>query len=38
LTRWAARPVTDQQGYRPSPGDIAEFQVQLQNELARLGF
>jgi hypothetical protein len=30
--------VTDQQGYRPSPGDIAEFQVQLQNELARLGF
>ena len=30
--------VTDQQGYRPSPADIAEFQVQLQNELARLGF
>jgi hypothetical protein len=30
--------VPDQQGYRPSPGDIAEFQMQLQNELARLGF
>ncbi len=30
--------VTDQQGYRPSPGDVAEFQAQLQNELARLGF
>jgi hypothetical protein len=30
--------VTDQQGYRPSPADIAEFQVQLQNELARMGF
>jgi hypothetical protein len=30
--------VTDQQGYRPSPTDIAEFQVQLQNELARMGF
>lgn len=30
--------VPDQQGYRPSPGDIAQFQQQLQNELARMGF
>ena len=30
--------VPDQQGYRPSPPDIAEFQMQLQNELARMGF
>ena len=30
--------VTDQQGYRPSQADIAEFQMQLQNELARMGF
>lgn len=30
--------VPDQQGYRPSPADITEFQTQLQDELARLGF
>lgn len=30
--------VPDQQGYRPSREDIQEFQVQLQNELARMGF
>ena len=30
--------VPDQQGYRPAPADIAEFQIQLQNELARMGF
>ncbi len=36
----AGRPglVPDQQGYRPSQADIMEFQAQLQNELARLGF
>ena len=28
----------DQQGYRPSQQDVAEFQMQLQDELARLGF
>ena len=26
-----------QQGYRPSPEDLQTFQVELQNELARLG-
>ena len=30
--------VADQQGYRPSPADIAKFQTQLQEELARMGF
>ncbi|HWN93759.1 MAG TPA: hypothetical protein VNT99_01890 [Methylomirabilota bacterium] len=30
--------IPDQQGYRPAPADIANFQAQLQNELARLGF
>jgi len=30
--------VPDQQGYRPTPGDIAKFQQQLQDELARMGF
>ena len=30
--------VPDQQGYRPSQPDIAEFQTQLQDELARMGF
>jgi len=30
--------VPDEQGYRPSQEDIAEFQVQLQDELARMGF
>jgi len=30
--------VPDQQGYRPSPGDIAKFQQQLQEELGRMGF
>ena len=30
--------VPDQQGYRPSQDDIADFQVQLQNELGRMGF
>lgn len=29
---------TKQQGYRPSPQDVQTFQVQLQNELAKLGF
>jgi hypothetical protein len=29
--------VPDQQGYRPSQTDIADFQVQLQDELARMG-
>jgi hypothetical protein len=27
-----------QEGYRPAPGDVQQFQMQLQNELARLGF
>jgi len=30
--------VPDQQGYRPSQEDIAEFQVKLQDELAKMGF
>jgi hypothetical protein len=30
--------IPDEQGYRPSQADIAEFQVQLQDELARMGF
>jgi hypothetical protein len=30
--------IPDQQGYRPSQQDIAEFQAQLQDELARMGF
>jgi|ERR1043166_3535935 hypothetical protein len=30
--------VPDQQGYRPPPEDIAEFQRQLQDELARMGY
>ena len=30
--------VPDQQGYRPPPADIAKFQQQLQDELARMGF
>jgi hypothetical protein len=29
--------IPDEQGYRPSQEDIAEFQVQLQDELARMG-
>ena len=28
----------DQTGYKPSPKDLQAFQIQLQNELARLGF
>ena len=28
----------DEKGYRPSPGDIQEFQLTLQSELARLGY
>ncbi len=27
-----------QQGYRPSPTDLHEFQMELQNELQKLGF
>lgn len=30
--------IPDEQGYRPSQADIAEFQMQLQDELARMGF
>ena len=30
--------IPDQEGYRPPPEDIAKFQQQLQDELARLGF
>jgi hypothetical protein len=30
--------IPDEQGYRPSQADIAEFQVLLQDELARMGF
>jgi hypothetical protein len=30
--------VPDEQGYRPSQADIGEFQAQLQEELARLGY
>jgi hypothetical protein len=27
-----------QQGYKPSPTDLQAFQMELQNELARMGF
>jgi len=27
-----------QQGYKPSPADLQTFQVELQNELAKMGF
>ena len=30
--------IPDQQGYRPSQADVAEFQTQLQDELAQMGF
>ena len=30
--------IPDQQGYRPPQQDIAEFQLQLQDELAKMGF
>jgi hypothetical protein len=30
--------IPDEQGYRPSQPDIAEFQMALQDELARMGF
>lgn len=30
--------IADEQGYRPSQADVAEFQTQLQDELAKLGF
>jgi len=30
--------VTRQQGYKPSAADVQQFQVALQNELARMGF
>ena len=30
--------IPDQQGYRPSQTDIAQFQAQLQDELAKMGF
>jgi len=30
--------VPKQQGYRPSPQDVQTFQLQLQNELQKLGF
>ncbi len=30
--------IPDQQGYRPSQADVAEFQAQLQDELAQMGF
>jgi hypothetical protein len=30
--------VPKQQGYKPSPGDVQEFQLALQDELAKLGF
>ena len=30
--------VPDQEGYRPSPADIAVFQTKLQDELAKMGF
>jgi len=30
--------VTKQQGYKPSAADVQQFQVALQNELARMGF
>ena len=27
-----------QQGYKPSPADVQQFQVALQQEIAKLGF
>ena len=30
--------VPKQQGYKPSPADVQEFQTELQNELAKIGF
>ena len=30
--------VPKQQGYKPTPADVQEFQAELQNELAKLGF
>jgi hypothetical protein len=30
--------IPDQQGYRPSQTDIAQFQTKLQDELAKMGF
>ena len=30
--------VPKQQGYKPSPADVQEFQMTLQNELAKMGF
>jgi hypothetical protein len=30
--------VPQQKGYRPSPVDVEQFQVALQNELAKMGF
>ena len=30
--------VTKQQGYKPSAADVQQFQLALQNELARMGF
>jgi hypothetical protein len=30
--------VPGQQGYKPSPADVQEFQLQLQDELAKMGF
>lgn len=30
--------VPKQQGYKPAPADVQEFQLALQNELARMGF
>jgi len=28
----------DQKGYRPTPSDLEQFQIALQNELGRMGF
>lgn len=30
--------VAQQQGYRPSPGDLQQFQMALESELAKMGF
>ncbi len=30
--------IPKQQGYKPSPMDVQEFQLALQDELAKLGF
>src|SRR5262245_11844311 len=30
--------VPKQQGYKPAPADVQEFQAELQNELAKMGF